>query len=91
MTTTAFEQRKRRFKDAFERLTAERGVDQDPLMQEWYAGTLPSGVMRGFVMEYYHWEFLRGFAATYAVCPHATSKIEKTAESYKVISFDRKR
>ena len=71
MTTTAFEQRKRRFKDAFERLTAERGVDQDPLMQEWYAGTLPIAVMRGFVMEYYHWEFLRGFAATYAVCPHA--------------------
>ena len=46
--TTAFEQRKRRFWDAFERLTAQRGVDQDPLMQEWYAGTLPTGVMRGF-------------------------------------------
>ena len=50
--TTAFEQRKRRFKDAFERLTAERGVDQDPLMQEWYAGTLPIAVMRGFAVTY---------------------------------------
>ena len=69
-TAESFKARKRRFKDAFERLTDERGVDQDPLMQEWYAGTLPIEVMRGFVKEYYHWEFLRGFAATYAVCPH---------------------
>ena len=38
--TTAFEQRKRRFEDVFERLAAERGVDQDPPMREWYAGTL---------------------------------------------------
>ena len=65
MTDTEIEQRKRRFKDAFERLSAERGVDRDPLMQQWYAGTLPIAVMRGFVMEYDHWEYPRGFAATF--------------------------
>jgi pyrroloquinoline quinone (PQQ) biosynthesis protein C len=70
MTASDFEARKQCFKDAFERLSDEHGVDQDPLMQEWYAGTLPIKVMQGFVKEYYHWEFLRGFAATYAVCPH---------------------
>ena len=47
MTGSAFEQRKERFKDAFERLTQERGVEQDPLMQAWYAGAPPIAVLRG--------------------------------------------